>query len=44
MHIILVVDDMPSIVLAIGHILMNDYDVLVATSGEEALRSAEEDG
>lgn len=43
MHKILVVDDMPSIILAIGHILMDDYDVLVATSGEEALLCAEQE-
>ena len=40
MHKILVVDDTPSIILAIGHILIDDYDVLVATSGQEALLSA----
>jgi len=43
MHKILVVDDMTSIILAIGHILMDDYDVVVATSGQEALLSAEQE-
>jgi len=43
MHKILVVDDVSSIILAIGHILMDDYDVLVATSGEDALRCAEQE-
>jgi len=43
MHKILVVDDVSSIILAIGHILMDDYDVLVATSGQEALLSAEQE-
>ena len=43
MRKILIVDDTPSFILAIGHILMADYEVLVATSGQEALLIAEKE-
>ena len=39
-HSILVIDDTPMVLRALGDILKNDYNVLIAKSGERGIESA----